>query len=177
MVLRVQADSSEGVLPPWWRLVSVSDSAGLQVVAPDSLTACQVDTARVSAVDVPTTPADSAANQTTAHFCSSRSIRATVAFSTIDLPAGRRGRLKVVALSPAGPDSVIESNEVVYNGGVEDLPADNSSALVVVSATSDTILYRDPDPGVYPHDFAFYYNSVPDPTNPAHPWKGAFHLF
>ena len=27
VVLRVQADSSEGVLPTWWRLVSVSDSS------------------------------------------------------------------------------------------------------------------------------------------------------
>jgi hypothetical protein len=260
VVLRVQADSSEGVLPEWWKLISVSDSSGIHIVAPDSLTACQVDTAKVASVDAPSTPADSAANQTTAHLCSSESIRATVAFYTIDLVAGSKGRLKVVALSPADPDSVVESNEVVYNGGVEgnfpptllrttsnhataslevtavgagladvdsvtvgaadrlwsvplvvqsksprrltasadvpaklpsavvkvvspsgigveDLPADNSSALVVVSATSDTILYRDPDPGVYCHDFAFYYNSVPNPTDPAHPWKGAFHLF
>jgi len=259
-VLMVQADSSEGVLPEWWRLISVTDSSGMQLVAPDSLTACEVDTAKVASIDPPSTPADSAANQTIAHLCSAESIRSTTAYYYVDLVGGSQGKLKVVALAPGSPDSVLASNEVVYNGGVDgnypptllrttsshttaslevtaigsgladvdtisvgaadglwsvpllissqddtrltasadvpaelpdaivraesssgigvdDLPADVSTALVAVSATTDTILYHDPDPGVYCHDFAFYYNSVPDPTNPAHPWKGAFHLF
>lgn len=47
----------------------------------------------------------------------------------------------------------------------------------IQDASSDTILFRDPDPNVYPHDFAFYYNSVPDTANHEHPWKSVFHLF
>ena len=39
----------------------------------------------------------------------------------------------------------------------------------------DTVLFRDPDPNMYPKDFAFYYNVVPT-ADPQHPWKGLFHL-
>jgi hypothetical protein len=178
----------------------------------------------------------------------------------VNLPAGGHGKLKVVALDPSDETQVIESNDVLYNDGiegdyppvllkissthesatlevtaigaglsdvdtvlvgaadglwsvplsvtsqtstrltasaevpvklpsavvrvsspsgigVEDFPADAMNSLAVVTATTDTILYRDPDPGVYPHDFAFYYNTIPNPTNPDHPWKNVFHLF
>lgn len=51
----------------------------------------------------------------------------------MDLPAGGHGKLKVVALDPADPDSstVISSNDVTYNGGVE-----GDYAPVVLSASS-----------------------------------------
>jgi hypothetical protein len=258
--LVVQADSAEGVLPDAWKLVWVADSVGIQVAPFDSLTACEMDTARVSSVDPLSTRADSAANQVTAHFCSAEDNPALSGYYLVDLVAGTKGKLKVVALARANPDSVIESNEVVYNGGVDgnyppsilstssnhataslevtavgvgladvetmtvgaadglwsvplvigsqnatrltgsadvpaklpraivkvespsgigvdDFPAEPTD-LVAVSATTDTILFTDPAyPAVYCHDFAFFHNSVPDPTNPMHAWKGAFHLF
>jgi hypothetical protein len=118
--LVVQADSAEVRMPAEWRLLWAADSSSIQFVAIDSLEACLLDEAQVSRIDAPATAADSAANLVTAHFCSDES-NATVARQVVDLPAGGRGRLKVVALDPNDPDSsqVIESNEVKYNGGVE----------------------------------------------------------
>src|SRR5580765_6015934 len=66
VMLVVQADSDEVTLPESWRLQWTADSSGLQASAPDSLTACLVDTAKVEAIDPPLTPADSASNQLTA---------------------------------------------------------------------------------------------------------------
>lgn len=260
VLLVVRADSSEQVLPSNWKLIWTADSSGLQIIPTDSLVACDVDSARVSSVDPASSRADSAANEVTAHLCSEGSAPARVAYYHVDLVAASEGKLKVVALDPADPDSVIQSNEVVYNDGVEgafaptllrassnhstalleitgigvglsnaqslkvgasdglwsvplsidaqsdtritgsaevpaklpaavievespsgagltELAADAPSGVVAVTATTDTILFRDPDLGVYCHDFAFYYNSVPNPTDPAHPWKGVFHLF
>ncbi len=260
--LIVQAHSAEATLPGQWRLLWLADSSGVNVLAVDSLAACQADIAEVSAVDPPSTPADSAAHQVTAHFCSAGEAAATTAHFLLDQPGGSRGRLKVVALDPSDPDSnrVIESNQVTYNGGVGGsyapvflrvssvhqtallqvtavgaelasvqsiragapdnlwsvplavveqsrtsitatadvyvplpqaivqagsslgisdpalLPADWMPEPVMASADTDTIMYRDPNPSIYPKDFAFHYNAVYDPTDPAHPWKGIFHL-
>ncbi|MBI5710060.1 MAG: hypothetical protein HZC42_07125, partial [Candidatus Eisenbacteria bacterium] len=260
--LVVQADSAEVTLPGQWRLLWLADSSGVNVVAVDSLAACQADTAKVSAIDPPSTPADSAANQVTAHFCSAGEPAATTAYCILDQPGGSSGRFKVVALDPTDPDSnrVIESNQVTYNGGVDGtyapvllrassvhetallqvtavgaelasvqsievgaadnvwsvplsvveksntritatadvyvplpqaivragsstgssdpapLPADQITVAEATSAGTDTIMYWDPNPSIYPKDFAFHYNSVYDPTDPAHPWKGFFHL-
>ena len=259
--LIVIADSTEAALPNEWRLLWTADSSGIQFVAPESLLACETDTAKVSAIDPPSTPADSAANQITAHFCSDGVAAAPIAYWTIDLVEGSHGKLKVVALDPGDSTLVIESNEVTYNEGVNGeyaptllrafsthetallevtavgaglsavesvkvgaaddvwsvpltivqqtetrlvatadvyatlpqatvqarsatgasgfglIPADEIHTDVVTSAGTDTIFYWDPNPRVYPHDFAFHYNSVPNPTDPVHPWKGVFHLF
>lgn len=115
-VLVVQADSAETALPNSWRLLWTADSLGIQLLSSDQ--ACLVDTAKVDSIAPPTTPADSAANQITAHFCSSGSGNATTAAWLIDLPAGGHGKLKVVALNPADTSKVIESNEVAFNGGI-----------------------------------------------------------
>lgn len=132
-VLILRADPTEAVLPGEWRLAWVADSAGVNVVAMDSLESCIADTAKASAIDPPATPADSAANQVTAHFCSTGEAAATVAYFILDQPGGSQGRLKVVALDPTDPDSsrVIESNEVTYNGGV-----DESYGPTILRATS-----------------------------------------
>jgi len=131
--LVVQADSAEGRLPAEWRLLWVADSSSIQFAATGSLEACLLDEAQVSRIDGPTTAADSAANQITAHFCSDESNTATVAQQVVDLPAGGRGKLKAVALDPNDPDSsqVIESSEATYNGGI-----DGDYAPVVLHASS-----------------------------------------
>ncbi len=123
-VLVVEADSAESSLPAQWRLLWVADSAGIQLVVPDSLDACLTDTAKVSSFDLPTTRADSAAHMITARFCAGN-LSAASAHYVFDLVGGTHGRFKVVALDPTDPDSsrVIVSNEVTYNGGaVGDFP-------------------------------------------------------
>ncbi|HET7224698.1 MAG TPA: hypothetical protein VFK69_03200 [Candidatus Eisenbacteria bacterium] len=128
-MLVVEADSSGTALPSVWTLEWVSDSSGVRAVAQDSILACLGDTARVDTIQGPMTAADSAANLTTAHFCSAGSPPASVAYYLLDLTAGSRGKLKVVALS--ADSSVIGSNEVTYNGGV-----DGDYQPVILSATS-----------------------------------------
>jgi hypothetical protein len=132
-VLIVEADSAEVTLPSQWRLLWTADSSGIQFVALDSALACQTDTARVSTIDPPLTPADSTANQITAHFCADGSSPASIAYWLLDLIGGSKGKLKVVALDPADPDSsrVIESNEATYNGGI-----DGGYAPVILRASS-----------------------------------------
>lgn len=119
-VLIVQADSAEVRLPGQWRLLWLADSSGVNIVPLDTLAACQADTATVSAVEGASTPADSAAHQVIARFCSAGEAGATRAYFILEQPGGSRGRLRVVALDPTDLDSsrVIESNEVTYNGGV-----------------------------------------------------------
>ncbi len=73
--------------------------------------------AQVSAVDEPATSADSAAHLRTIHFCSEDGPASTIAQYLLDLPAESRGRFKAVALDPSDSTQVIESNEVVFNGG------------------------------------------------------------
>jgi hypothetical protein len=118
--LVVEADSAEAVLPGEWRLLWLADSSGISLVAMDSSAACQGTTAQISAIELPATTADSAANQITARFCSAGQDRATEARWLLDQPGGSTGRLKVIALDPNDADSsrVIVSNEVTYNGGV-----------------------------------------------------------
>ena len=117
-VLLVQADSGEVALPPQWRLLWTADSSGIQFAAMDSAIACLTDTARVAAIDVPLTPADSAANQITAHFCSLGSELATTAYFLVGIVGASHGKLKVVATSLDDTMATTESNEVTYNGGV-----------------------------------------------------------
>jgi hypothetical protein len=79
----------------------------------------------------------------------------------------------VPALLPA---SVLLATTSLGLAGEADLEADAQTlATVAASVTADTILFADPNPKVFPKDFAFYYNSVPNPTNNHR--KGVFHLF
>jgi hypothetical protein len=118
--LVVQADSAEVTLPAEWQLLWVADSTQVEVVALDSIEVCAADTAQVYDVEGPATSEDSTANRWTAQFCSGGSSVAAGATYVLDLPAWARGKLKVVALDPADSTSVIESNEVLFNGGVSD---------------------------------------------------------
>jgi hypothetical protein len=82
--------------------------------------------------------------------------------------------ITAVADVPAAlPASVLEassSSEVVSLGSVA---ADEIETEEI--SYPDTILFRDPNPAVYPKDFAFFHNVVPS-GNSQHPWKGLFHL-
>ena len=118
-VLIVQADSAEATLPNSWRLLWTADTSLVQISAADSSTACSTDTARVYEVDPPSTPADSAANQVTAHFCSSGSAAAPTAYFLVDLVGDTHGKLKVVALDPSDTTQALESNEVTFDGGID----------------------------------------------------------
>ena len=82
-------------------------------------------------VEGPSTPEDSTAHLVTARFCSGGSASAEQAVFQLDLPAWGRGKCKVVALDPADSASVLESNEVTFNGGVAD-----DYAPVLLAATS-----------------------------------------
>jgi len=130
-MLVVQADSAEVALPPEWRLLWAGDSTEVTVVALDSVEVCAEDTAQVHAVDGPSTPADSTAHRVTAHFCSGGSAASARATYVLDLPGWGRGKFKVIALDPKDSSTVIESNEVTFNGGVND-----PYPLVVLRATS-----------------------------------------
>jgi hypothetical protein len=133
-VLLLRADSAEAALPAEWRLMWLADSSGVRFLSEDSTDACVADTARVSRYDAPSTRADSAGRQLTAHFCSADGPPARTAYFVLDQPGGSRGRLKIVALDPADPDSnrIIESNEVTYNGGVV-----GDYAPLILRVTSD----------------------------------------
>ncbi len=117
--LLVAADSAQTTLPSEWRLLWVADTSAVQFTPLDSLLACQADTAEISSIDGPATSADSAANLITAHLCSAGMTGASTASYLIDVPGGTHGKLKVVALDPADSTTVIESNEVTCNGGIE----------------------------------------------------------
>jgi len=133
-ILVLRADSAEVTLPPEWRLLWVGDSTEVEVVALDSLEVCAGDTAQVYGLDGPATPADSAAHLATAHFCSGGSEAAEQAVFQLDLPAWGRGKCKVVALDPVDSTSVLESNEVTFNGGVSD---DFEPAVLDVESTHE----------------------------------------
>ena len=128
--LVVQADSAEATLPSEWRLQWVADSLGMQFVAMDSLEACLLSEAQVSGIEGPATSADSAAHQVTAHFCSAGH-PAMAALQVVDLPTGGHGKLRVIGID-ATSGTILESNEVRYNGGVD---GDYPSVALAASST------------------------------------------
>lgn len=117
----MEADSLEQRLPPEWRLLWVADGCEIRPLALPPQAPCQEDVAEVASVRFPRSRAELAANLFTAEFCSTGSSAASRALFVFDLPAGGRGKLKVVALDPNDPDSnrVLQSPEVSFNGGVE----------------------------------------------------------
>jgi len=120
--LTIQADAPEQRLPSEWTLVWVADSVSLQPTALGPEEACSGQIAQPSAVDPPSTAADSLDHRSTAHLCSGDGTVGAATRYLLDLPGGARAKLKVVALDPSDPDSMrtIESNEATCNGGVDD---------------------------------------------------------
>lgn len=119
--LVVQADLTEGILPAEWRLLWVADSCEISPVplAPDAT--CRVNLAEVLSVSDPTDSTEIAANMKTVRFCAAGVDLASTAQWVLDLRAGSKGKLKVVALDPTDPTStrVLESPVVTFNGGVD----------------------------------------------------------
>lgn len=113
--LVVQADSTEGSLPPDWRLIWVADSCEIRPVPQP----CATDVAQVTTyVDTPGW-AELSAHRRTAQFCSTGENAATTAWYVFDVPVGGSGKLKVVALDPSDPSSnrVLQSDVATFNGG------------------------------------------------------------
>lgn len=81
-----------------------------------------------------------------------------------------------VAEVPIKLPAAILTAEAPSGIAIGDVAAEPPVPAVATAASVDTILFRDPNPSVYPHDFAFYYSSVPT-LSAEHPWKGVFHLF
>lgn len=67
------------------------------------------------------------------------------------------------------PDAVFQLAASAGATSAAPLPAD--AVTVQTTSTATSSIYKDPNPVVYPKDFAFYYNTVPNP------WRGLFHLF
>jgi len=138
-VLVVQADSAEVTLPNSWRLQWTADSLAVQFSPFDPNSACLVDTAKVDSIMAPQTPADSAANEVTAYFCSSGSNNAATAYFQVDVPGNGHGKLKVVALDPSDTTQVIESNEATYNSGID---GDYEPTILSVTTSHTTAQLR-----------------------------------
>lgn len=136
--LVVQADSVESRLPEEWRMLWVADSLSIEFVAMDTLQACLLDQAQVSRIDSPASAADSAAHLLEAHFCSQGSTAMT-ALQVLDLPAGGRGKLRVIATGPIS-GAILESNEVRYNGGIDGAYASVALAASSSHATSQFVI-------------------------------------
>jgi len=119
--LVIQADSAERRLPPEWRLLWSADSAAISPVALQPDDACAEDVAEVTSVSPPSTAAEIAENLLTARCCSASSQPAMTARFVLDLPGGKRGKFRVVALDPTDLDSsrVVQTDVVTFNGGVE----------------------------------------------------------
>jgi hypothetical protein len=115
--LVLQADSTKGRLPREWRLVWVADSCEIQFLPQP----CEENVAQITSLTTPANIAALSENRIDAQFCSSAGQPASTAWFVFDLPAGGRGKLKVVALDPTDPDSnrVLQSPVVTFNGSTE----------------------------------------------------------
>ncbi len=137
--LIVRADSAEARLPSEWRLQWVTDSCEVQALPLNPGTTCDHEVAEVADLDGPANSADSAAHMPTVRFCSTGEAAAMAARYVFDLPGGARARFRVVAIAPSSDDEVIESNEVLVNGGVV---ATYPPALLRVNTVHQSTVYR-----------------------------------
>jgi hypothetical protein len=112
-------DSAEVSIPPSWEWVWTADSLPPDFLASTLANPCGGETALASSIDPALTAADSAANLVTAHFCSAGASRAPGASLSVRIPAGGRGKLMAVAVSPDDSTLVLTSNEVTFNGGTD----------------------------------------------------------
>jgi hypothetical protein len=119
--LIASAEPGESSLPAGWRLAWVAEGCSIDPL-PVGTPGQGGQPAAVCELAPPTSPADVDANQSTAYFCTGGT-SPEIAQIVLDLPADSRGKLQVVALDPADPDSsrVLRSGEVRFNGGF-DLP-------------------------------------------------------
>lgn len=136
--LILDASDLPGGLPSEWRLLCVSDSTVVNVLADFSTSGCTGEVARVDSLAPPATPFDSTARQSLARFCSASASHANVAEYTVDILGGAHAKLKVVAILPGSSTTVIESNEVLINGGV---PEPFAPAILQVTTEHHSLDY------------------------------------
>ncbi len=141
--LVVQADAQEGRLPAEWRLLWVADGCDIRPIPLPPQTTCRQDVAEASSVADPASSEEVAAHLVTARFCSAGGAASATAIFDLELPAQCRGKLKVVALDPADPDSsrAVQSQEVTFNGGI-DGPYPTVVLHVVQLHASEQLLVR-----------------------------------
>lgn len=120
--LLLRADRTEGVLPPGRHLQWVASGCEIRPVPLAPGSPCQSNLREVSRVIYPTDAAQIEEHVLVAELCGASIPAASVVQYVFDLPAGSRGKFKVVALDPTDPDSsrVLVSPVVTFNAGVEE---------------------------------------------------------
>jgi len=118
----------------------LADTSGIvpvQVTGPDS---CGLGLARLATLSGPANSLESLANLVTASFCSHGSGLVYIAQYLIDIPAGARGRFKVVGIDRTDPSAneVVQSPEVTFNGG---FGGDFSAAILRVEVQHQSTDY------------------------------------
>jgi hypothetical protein len=115
--LVVSTSLGEQTLPPEWRLIWVADSCEIRPLPQP----CGTNVAQIAAcLDTPGW-AQRLAGSSTVQFCSSGESAAAAAWYVFDAPAIGSGKLRVIALDPADPESarVLQSPNATFNGGSE----------------------------------------------------------
>jgi hypothetical protein len=115
--LVVEAGDTLGHMPYEWRVLWATEGCPLRPVTTSPQFAAEDSTARVCGVQWPSSIADVAANQATAHFCSDGSAPASTAILVFDIPGGCRGKLQAVTIDPDDSTHILASAEVTFNGG------------------------------------------------------------
>lgn len=131
--LTIQADETEGSLPPEWRLLWVAEGLPNLEIIPDSTFASPTMAQAISVV--PPSAAELGANQITTNFRYPGSPAIAGARWILDLPVGSAGKFVAYALLPGqvGESATLSrSNVATFNGGVwREFPA------LAISATAD----------------------------------------
>jgi hypothetical protein len=95
--------------------------------------------AQVSGIEPPSTPEDSTENVITAHFCSVGPGTASTASYLLDIPGGAHGKLKVVALDRMDSNTVLQTPEVTFNGGIA---GDYPATILAAITTHQSLMFQ-----------------------------------
>jgi|SRR5262245_7676439 len=120
--LVVQADDVETSLPKVWTLLWVADTSAIEQIAIQGADSCGLGLAHPATLVQPSNSLDVLSNRQTLSFCSLGSGLVYIAHYIVDLPAGSRGKFKVVGIDRTDPNAsrVIQSPVATFNGGIAD---------------------------------------------------------
>jgi hypothetical protein len=118
--LVVQADDIETSLPLQWRLLCVSDTTGVAQVPISGPDSCGLGIAHPASLAPPHHALETMTNRSTLSMCSQGAGRVYVGWHIVNIPAGARGKFKVVAIDRTDPTGsrVLQSPEVTFNDGI-----------------------------------------------------------